>query len=164
MMRDQSQQPSANEGEAFSSKSVLDQSAAFKKAMLLSTKDYVIICCVAILLLVLVATSLSMKPWEFFQISKEQLQAMKQQNFQEAMQNLFKNPLIERLRDGGWKSFWTFVCFMPSMILSVLFAFFPLFFILLAMIKRDVKEITQLWETVPEQQQPLDNQSLNTRL
>ncbi|WP_139412392.1 hypothetical protein [Bartonella mastomydis] len=163
MIQDQSQQPSACEEKAYISQSELDQLAAFKKAMALSTKDYVIICCVAILLLVLFATSLSMKPWEFFQFSKEQLQAMKQQNFQEEMQNLFKNPLIEQLRDGGWKSVWAFVCFIPSMIFGSLFVFFPLFFIFLAMVKRDVKQMMQLWETVPEQQ-PFDNQSLNTKL
>lgn len=163
MIQNQSQQPSTCEEKAYISQSELDQSDAFKKAMVLSTKDYVIICCLAILLLVLFAATVYMKPWEFFQFSKEQLQAMKQQNFQEEMQNLFKNPLIEQLRDGGWKSVWAFVCFIPSMIFGSLFVFFPLFFIFLAMVKRDVKEMMQLWETVSEQQ-PFDNQSLNTKL
>ncbi|WP_254492414.1 hypothetical protein [Bartonella sp. B1099] len=167
MIKDQSQQPSACEEKAYISQSELDQSAAFKKAMVLSTKDYVIICCLAILLLVLFVAAVSMDPWEVFQISKEQLQAMKQQNFQEAMreslQNPLKNPIIEHLRDAGWKSVWAFVCFMPSMIFGALAGFFPLFSIFHAIFKRDVKEMMQLWETVPEQQ-PLDNQSLNTRL
>ncbi len=163
MMRDQSQQKPAREGTAFISQSVLEQSAAFKKGMVLSTKDYVIICCLAILLLVLFVTSLSMKPWEFFDISKEQLQAMESQSFQEMTQNSFKNPIIENLRDAGWKGVWAFLCFIPSIILSSLVIFFPLFFILLAIFKRDVKEMMQLWETVSEQQ-PLDNQSLDTRL
>ncbi|WP_208440009.1 hypothetical protein [Bartonella raoultii] len=151
MIKDQSQQPSAYEKKAFVSQSILDQSAAFKKSMVLSTKDYVIICCLAILLLVLLAISLSMTPWELFHISKEQLQAMKHQNFQEAIQDSFKNPLIEHLRDGGWKSVWAFVCLIPSMILGTLIVFFPLFFIFLAMVKRDVKEMIQLWKTVSEQ-------------
>ncbi|WP_273758522.1 hypothetical protein [Bartonella sp. AU55XJBT] len=163
MIKDQSQQSSACEEKVFGSQSVLGQSAAFKKWMVLSTKDYVIICCLAILLLVLFATSLSTKSWEIFDIPKEQLQAMKHQNFQEMIQNSFKNPIIEHLRDAGWKGVWAFLCFIPSIILSSLVIFFPLFFIFLAIFKRDVKEMMQLWETVSEQQ-PLDNQSLNTRL
>ncbi|WP_246257450.1 hypothetical protein [Bartonella gabonensis] len=128
MIREQSQQPSSCKGKAFVSQSVLDQSAAFKKQMVLSTKDYVIIFCLAILLLVLFAATVYMKPWEIFQISKEQLQEMQQQNFQEAMRESLKNPIIEQLPDGEWKSVWTFVCFIPSMIFGSLFVFFSTLF------------------------------------
>ncbi|QEE12742.1 hypothetical protein MNL01_07370 [Bartonella krasnovii] len=159
MKKDQSQQKPAREGTAFISQSMLEQSAAFKKGMVLSTKDYVIICCLAILLLVLFAISLFMKPWEFFQISKEQLQAMKYQDFQEMIQESLlqpfqNNPAIEFLRHVGWNSVWAFLCFVPQIILGVLLVCFPLFSIFLAIFKRDVKEMMQLWETLPKQQQP----------
>ncbi|WP_273783398.1 hypothetical protein [Bartonella sp. AU15XJBT] len=169
MMRDQSQHPSVHEGnEAFVSKPLSDQLADFKKGMPLSTKDYVIICCLAILLFGLFAASTYMQPWEFFHvISKEQFQAMAkmkqediQKMFQENLAQPFKSPIIGYVRDAGWNSVWAFLCLMPQIILGVLFAFFPLFFILLAMVKRDVKQMMQLWETEPEPQQ-LDNQSFD---
>ncbi|WP_144754502.1 hypothetical protein [Bartonella saheliensis] len=159
MIKDQSQQPSAYEKKAFVSQSILDQSAAFKKGMVLSTKDYVIICCLAILLLVLFIAAVSMTPWELFHISKEQLQAMKHQDFQEALQESLlqpfqNNPAIEFLRHVGWNSIWAFLCFVPQIILGVLLVCFSLFSIFLAIFKRDVKEMMQLWEILPKQQQP----------
>ncbi|WP_375673229.1 hypothetical protein [Bartonella sp. TS82HLJMH] len=171
MIRDKSQHQSAHEGnKAFVSKPVLDQSATFKKWMALSTSDYIIICCLAILLLVLFSATVYMSPLEFFHImSKEQLQVlrqMKQESFQEIIQESlkhpFKNPIIEHLLDAGWNSVWAFLCFLPQMIFGVLFGLFPLFFVFNAIFKRDVKEIMMQWETLPEQQQ-LDNQSLNRR-
>lgn len=168
MIKDQSQQQSTDEGKGFISQSVLDQSAAFKKGMLLSTKDYVIIFCLAILLLVLFVATTYMQPWDFFHvISKEQLQEMgkmKQEDiqkmFQENLEQPFKSPIIGYLRDAGWNSVWAFLCFIPQVIFGILFGFFPLFFVFLAMVKRDVKEMMLLWETVSEPQQ-LDNQSFD---
>ncbi|WP_208438510.1 hypothetical protein [Bartonella grahamii] len=172
MIEDKSQQQSAHEGDkAFVSQPVLDQSATFKKWMALSTGDYIIICCLAILLLVLFSATVYMDPLDFFHImSKEQLQAlrqMKQESFQEIIQESlahpFKNPIIEHLLDAGWNSVWAFLCFLPQMIFGVLFGFCPLFVVFNIVFKRDVKEMMKLWETLPEQQQ-LDNQSLNRRL
>ncbi|PIT68128.1 hypothetical protein [Bartonella tribocorum] len=166
MIKDQSQQQSTYEGnEAFISQSVSDQWAAFKKGMALSTKDYVIICCLAIFLLVLFVATTYMQPWDFFHvISNEQFQEMGKKNFQEiiqeSLQNPFKNSIIGYVRDAGWNSVWAFLCLMPQMIVGVLFAFFPFFFVLLAMVKRDVKQMLLLWETVSEPQQ-LDNQSFD---
>ncbi|WP_375670213.1 hypothetical protein [Bartonella sp. PS7NMGDW] len=168
MIEDKSQHQSAHEGnKAFVSQSVLDQSATFKKWMMLSTGDYVIILCLAILLLVLFSATVYMEPLEFFHvISKEQLQALgqtKQKSFQEIIQESlahpFKNPIIEHLLDAGWNSVWAFLCFLPQMIFCFLFGFFPLFFVFNAIFKRDVKEMMKLWEALPEQQQ-LNNQSL----
>ncbi|WP_245407063.1 hypothetical protein [Bartonella tribocorum] len=168
MIKDQSQQPSAHGEKAFISQSVLDQSVAFKKWMVLSTKDYVIICGLAILLLVLFFATNDIQTWEFFHvISTEQFQKMAkmkqediQKMFQENLEPPFKNSIIGYVRDAGWNSVWDFLYFMPKMILGVLFSFFPFFFILLAMVKRDVKEMMQLWEIVPEPQK-LDNQSFD---
>ncbi|WP_142416078.1 hypothetical protein [Bartonella massiliensis] len=166
MIKDKSQSQSIHEGnKAFISQPIISQAmlhqlSAFKKGMGLSTKDYVIICGLAILLLVLFAAVISMKPWELFHIiSNEQLQAMKQQNFQELMQEsligtLHNNPAIEFLRNAGWKSVWFFLCFLPQIILGVLSVFFPLFSLFHAILKRDVKEMMQQWETVSKQQYP----------
>ncbi|WP_212112417.1 hypothetical protein [Bartonella queenslandensis] len=166
MIKDQSQQQSTDEGKGFISQSVLDQSAAFKKGMLLSTKDYVIIFCLAILLLVLFVAITYMQPWDFFHvISKEQLQEMGKQGFDKLLQESLirsfqNNPAIEYLRNVGWNSVWAFLCFVPQVIFGALILFFPLFSIFNAILKRDVKEMMLLWETVPEQQR-LDNQSLD---
>ncbi|WP_375640319.1 hypothetical protein [Bartonella sp. MM55XZML] len=165
MIEDKSQQQSAHKGDkAFVSQPVLDQSATFKKWMALSTGDYIIICCLAILLLVLFSASVYMRPLEFFHImSKEQLQAlgkMKQEDFQEMSQSFIQIPAIEFLRNFGWNGVWAFLCLLPQIIFGVLFVLFPLFSIFNAISKRDAKEMMKLWDTLPEQQQ-LDNQSLN---
>ncbi|WP_375650507.1 hypothetical protein [Bartonella sp. OT172YNZD] len=165
MIKDKSQHQSVHEGNtAFVSQPVLDQSAAFKKWMVLSTNDYVIICCLAILLLVLFAATVYMNPLNFFYvISREQFQAMgktKQEDLQGMIQGFIRFPAIEFLRNVGWNSVWAFLCLLPQMVLAVLVVFFPLFSIFNAILKRDVKEMMKLWETLPEQQQ-LDNQSLN---
>ncbi|WP_375706935.1 hypothetical protein [Bartonella sp. AA126HLJHH] len=171
MIEDKSQHQSAHKGDkAFVSQPVLDQSEAFKKLTALSTGDYIIICCLAILLLVLFSASAYMDPLEFFHvISKEQLQAlgqMKQESLQERLQESlkhpFQNPIIQHVLDAGWNSVWAFLCFLPQIIFGVLFGFCPLFFVFNAVFKRDVKEMMLQWETLPEQQQ-LDNQSLNRR-
>ncbi|WP_375668904.1 hypothetical protein [Bartonella sp. MR168JLCBS] len=165
MIEDKSQHQSTRKGDkAFVSKPVLDQCAVFKKWMALSTGDYIIICCLAILLLMLFSASAYMSPLEFFHImSKEQFQAlgqMKQEDFQEMSQSFIQIPAIEFLRNFGWNSVWAFLCLLPQMIFGVLFGLFPLFSIFNAISKRDVKEMMKLWETLPEQQQ-LNNQSLN---
>ncbi|WP_375636891.1 hypothetical protein [Bartonella sp. AP152HLJHH] len=165
MIEDKSQHQSAHKGDkAFVSQPVLDQSEAFKKWTALSTGDYIIICCLAILLLVLFSASAYMNPLEFFHImSKEQLQAlgkMKQEDFQEMSQSFIQIPAIEFLRNFGWNGVWAFLCLLPQIIFGVLFVLFPLFSIFNAISKRDAKEMMKLWETLPEQQQ-LDNQSLN---
>ncbi|WP_375672765.1 hypothetical protein [Bartonella sp. CL45QHWL] len=165
MIEDKSQHQSAHKRDkAFVSQSVLNQSATFKKWMMLSTSDYIIICCLAILLLVLFSASAYMSPLEFFHvISKEQLQAlgqMKQEDLQNMSQSFIWVPAIEFLRNLGWNGVWAFLCLLPQMIFGVLFGFFPLFSIFNAIFKRDAKEMMLQWETLPEQQQ-LDNQSLN---
>ncbi|WP_375684595.1 hypothetical protein [Bartonella sp. AP1QHHD] len=165
MIEDKSQHQSAHKGDkAFVSQPVLDQSATFKKWMMLSTGDYIIICCLAILLFVLFSASAYMNPLEFFHImSKEQLQAlgkMKQEDFQEMSQSFIQIPAIEFLRNFGWNGVWAFLCLLPQIIFGVLFVLFPLFSIFNAISKRDAKEMMKLWDTLPEQQQP-DNQSLN---
>ncbi|WP_375647091.1 hypothetical protein [Bartonella sp. AA56HLJMS] len=165
MIEDKSQHQFAHKGDkAFVSQPVLDQSEAFKKLTALSTGDYIIICCLAILLLVLFSASAYMRPLEFFHvISKEQLQAlgkMKQEDFQEMSQSFIQIPAIEFLRNFGWNGVWAFLCLLPQIIFGVLFVLFPLFSIFNAISKRDAKEMMKLWETLPEQQQ-LDNQSLN---
>ncbi|WP_375607595.1 hypothetical protein [Bartonella sp. AC142YNZD] len=167
MIEDKSQHQSAHKGDrAFVSQPVLDQSATFKKWMALSTGDYIIICCLAILLLVLFFASAYMNPLEFFHImSKEQLQAlgqMKQESLQESLKHPFQNPIIQHVLDAGWNSVWAFLCFLPQIIFGVLFGLFPLFFVFNAVFKRDVKEMMLQWENLPEQKQ-LDNQSLNRR-
>ncbi|WP_375707674.1 hypothetical protein [Bartonella sp. AA1HLJMS] len=167
MIEDKSQHQFAHKGDkAFVSQPVLDQSEAFKKLTALSTGDYIIICCLAILLLVLFSASAYMDPLEFFHvISKEQLQAlgqMKQESLQESLKHPFQNPIIQHVLDAGWNSVWAFLCFLPQIIFGVLFGFCPLFFVFNAVFKRDVKEMMLQWETLPEQQQ-LDNQSLNRR-
>ncbi|WP_375656426.1 hypothetical protein [Bartonella sp. CM120XJJH] len=170
MIEDKSQQQSAHEGNtAFAPQPVLDQSAVFKKLTALSRKDYVIILCLAILLLVLFAATVYMSPLEFFHIvSKEQFQAleeMKPGELRNMMKEILKqpfenNPAVLFLRDAGWNSVWAFLCFLPQMIFCCLVVCFPLFFILNAISKRDVKEMMKLWDTLPEQQQ-LNNQTLN---
>ncbi|WP_375695180.1 hypothetical protein [Bartonella sp. AC90GZZY] len=163
MIKDKSQHQSAHKGNMASVlQPGLDQSAVFKKCMTLSTKEYVIICCLAILLLVLFVATVYMKPLEFFHIiSKEQLQAMAQMK-QEDLQKMFwkiwrqpvkNNPMIVFLRDAGWNSVWAFLCLLPQHIFGVLLGFFPLFFIFNAILKRDVKEMILLGETLPEKQQ-----------
>ncbi|WP_375677005.1 MULTISPECIES: hypothetical protein [unclassified Bartonella] len=165
MIEDKSQHQSAYKGDkAFVSQPVLDQSEAFKKWMALSTGDYIIICCLAILLLVLFSASAYMSPLEFFHvISKEQLQAlgkMKQEDFQEMSQSFIQIPAIEFLRNLGWNGVWAFLCLLPQIIFGFLFGLFPLFSIFNAIFKRDAKEMMLQWENLPEQKQ-LDNQSLN---
>ncbi|WP_375644490.1 hypothetical protein [Bartonella sp. MR100HLJHH] len=165
MIEDKSQHQSAHKGDkAFVSQPVLDQSATFKKWMALSTGDYIIICCLAILLLVLFVATVYMDPLDFFHImSKEQFKAlgqMKQEDFQEMSQSFIKIPAIEFLRNFGWNGVWAFLCLLPQIIFGFLFVLFPLFSIFNAVFKRDAKEMMKLRETLPEQQQ-LDNQSLN---
>ncbi|WP_330169234.1 hypothetical protein [Bartonella grahamii] len=165
MIEDKSQQQSAHEGNtAFVSQPLLNQAAAFKKWMVLSTSDYIIICCLAILLLVLFSATVYMNPLDFFHImSKEQFKAlgqMKQEDFQEMSQSFIRVPAIEFLRNFGWNGVWAFLCLLPQIIFGFLFVFFPLFSIFNAVFKRDAKEMMKLRETLPEQQQ-LDNQSLN---
>ncbi|WP_375701094.1 hypothetical protein [Bartonella sp. AA81SXKL] len=167
MIEDKSQHQSAHKGDkAFVSQPVLDQSEAFKKWTALSTGDYIIICCLAILLLVLFSASAYMSPLEFFHvISKEQLQAlgkMKQESLQESLKHPFQNPIIQHVLDAGWNSVWAFLCLLPQIIFGVLFGLFPLFFVFNAVFKRDVKEMMLQWENLPEQKQ-LYNQSLNRR-
>ncbi|WP_375682709.1 MULTISPECIES: hypothetical protein [unclassified Bartonella] len=165
MIEDKSQHQSAHKGDkAFVSQPVLDQSATFKKWMALSTGDYIIICCLAILLLVLFSASAYMDPLEFFHIiSKEQLQAlgkMKQEDLQEMSQIFIQIPAIEFLRNLGWNGVWAFLCLLPQIIFGFLFGLFPLFSIFNAIFKRDAKEMMLQWENLPEQKQ-LNNQSLN---
>ncbi|WP_375640895.1 hypothetical protein [Bartonella sp. AA168HLJHH] len=170
MIEDKSQHQSAHKGNtAFASQPVLNQCAVFKKWTALSRKDYVIILCLAILLLVLFAATVYMNPLEFFHvISKEQFQAlgqMEQGDLRKMIKEILKqpfenNPAIVFLRDAGWNSVWAFLCLLPQMIFGVFVVFFPLFFVFNAISKREVKEMMKLWDTLPEQQQ-LDNQSLN---
>ncbi|WP_375706392.1 hypothetical protein [Bartonella sp. AA6HLJMS] len=170
MIEDKSQHQSAHKGNtAFASQPVLNHSAVFKKWTALSRKDYVIILCLAILLLVLFAATVYMNPLEFFHvISKEQFQAlgqMEQGDLRKMIKEILKqpfenNPAIVFLRDAGWNSVWAFLCLLPQMIFGVLVVFFPLFFVFNAISKREVKEMMKLWDTLPEQQQ-LDNQFLN---
>ncbi|EJF87764.1 hypothetical protein [Bartonella rattimassiliensis] len=120
------------------------------KLMRPSTKDYIIIVCLAIILLALVGIMIYMKPLEFFHIiSKEEAQAIAQQNFQEITQESLKktqDSIIKHLHSVGWNSVWAFLCLLPQMILGFLLVGFPLFFILLAMVKREVKEMMQPME------------------
>ncbi|WP_244427525.1 hypothetical protein [Bartonella vinsonii] len=71
---------------AFVSQRVLGKESRlffFKNKMVLSTKDYVIVCCLAMIALIAVAATTYMQPLEFFHvISKEQLQAMAKEQFQ----------------------------------------------------------------------------------
>lgn len=96
--------------------------AAFKKGMVFSTKDYVIICCLTVLYAALGI---------FSRYSKEQFQEI----IQESLQNPFKAPIFKYLRDAGWKSVWTFFMFYAANDFWRSYCFFPLLFILLAMVK-----------------------------
>ncbi|WP_375707379.1 hypothetical protein, partial [Bartonella sp. AA1HLJMS] len=159
MIEDKSQQQSAHEGNtAFASQLMLNHSAAFKKWTALSRKDYVIILCLAILLLVLFAATIHMSPLEFFHvISKEQVQIlgqMEQGDFRKMMKEILKqpfenNPAIVFLYGVGWNGVWAFLCLLPQMIWGCLVVFFPLFFVFNAISKRDVKEMIKLWDTLP---------------
>lgn len=136
---------------------VLGQFAAFKKWKILSTKDYVIIYCLAILWLGLFAATSYMNPLDFFHvISKEHFQAMREQNFQkiirESLNRPFENnPMIALLREAGWNSVWAFLCLLPQFIFVLLFVLFPFFFVFNAIIKQHVKAMMQLWKIWPEQ-------------
>ncbi|WP_375660621.1 hypothetical protein [Bartonella sp. CL71SXKL] len=170
MIEDKSQHQSIHEGNtAFASQPGVNQSAVFKKWTALSRRDYVIILCWAIPLLVLFAATVYMSPLEFFHIiSKEQLQAlekMEQGDLRKMTKEILKqpfenNPAVLFLRNVGWNGVWACLCFLPQMIWFCLVLFFPFFFVFNAISKRDVKEMMKLWDTLPEQQQ-LDNQSLN---
>ncbi|WP_375685790.1 hypothetical protein, partial [Bartonella sp. TT110JLCBS] len=132
MIEDKSQHQFAHKGDkAFVSQPVLDQSATFKKWMMLSTSDYIIICCLAILLLVLFSASAYMSPLEFFHvISKEQLQAlgkMKQEDLQNMSQSFIWVPAIDLIRNLAWTGVWAFFCLLPQMIFGFLFGLFPPF-------------------------------------
>ncbi|MCZ2158724.1 hypothetical protein NPX99_05480 [Bartonella sp. 220] len=134
----------------------------FKNKMVLSTKDYVIICCLAVIALIAVATTIYMKPLEFFHvISKEQfkdiIQEVPQEMFSKnldapSFQKNFQQQLyviqhvIELWRAAGWNGVWAFVCLFPQIILGCLIAFFPFIFFLRAILKRELKRVLQQLE------------------
>ncbi|WP_273721670.1 MULTISPECIES: hypothetical protein [unclassified Bartonella] len=142
-------------GQAFDEASKL---FSFKKSLALSTKDYVIICCLAVILLVFFAAMAYINPLEYFHvISKEQFEAIAQENLRAMGQEnigkqvfeagaLLQKHFIELWRAAGWNGVWALICCIPIAIFGFVFGFFPLLFIFCAVLKREVKGMIQQWE------------------
>ncbi|WP_019219518.1 hypothetical protein [Bartonella florencae] len=166
MTIDKPQDGSLKRGEAVAARGAFDKAAKlffFKKAMALSTKDYVIICCLAVLLLLFFVLIAFINPIKYFQvISEGQFKALAdslqrltqatvvQQIFAESA--IIQTHVIELCYAAGWNGFWAFLCFMPVIIFACALMFFPLFFIFSAVLKRELKEMIQQWEKAPKLQ------------
>ncbi len=148
-------------GQAFDKASKL---FSFKKALALSTKDYIIIFCLTVILLVFLIAMAYINPIEYFHVmSKEQLAVMAQESLRAMRQEnignqffetaaLFQNYITELWRAAGWNGVWALLCLIPQNIFGVLFGFFPLLFIFRVVLKREVKEMIQQWEKSPQLQ------------
>lgn len=142
-------------GQAFDKASKL---FSFKKSLALSTKDYAIIFCLTVILLVFFAAmayyinpmEYSYAPEEQFAvIAQESLRAMGQENIgKQAFETsaLLQKHFIELLRAAGWNGVWFFLCCIPIAIVACFLVYFPLLFIFRAVVKREVKEMIQQWE------------------
>lgn len=149
---------------AFVSQGVLGKESRlffFKNKMVLSTKDYIIIFCLAVLALIAVAATAYMQPLDFFHvISNEQLQAIIQQkpqgtfleNLKKLSQGQFLSgvDMIEMWRAAGWNGVWAFLCLLPEVILGCFIVFFPSILFLHITLKRDLKQLIQQLEKSPE--------------
>ncbi|WP_156851442.1 hypothetical protein [Bartonella refiksaydamii] len=146
------------DGTAFVSQGELDKESKllfFKKWMVLSPRDTVVIFCLAVILLVLVVAIGYLNPLSFFHvISQEQLQAMAQENFQksfienlkiffEGQGSLSGAHLEELWRAAGWNGVFAFICSLPNTIFGYLVGLFPGIFILHIMLNRALKEMFQ---------------------
>ncbi|MBB5074459.1 hypothetical protein HNQ69_001602 [Bartonella callosciuri] len=75
---------------------------SFKKAMLFSKKDNLIIFCISFIALVFFVAVISLKPLEFFHVvSKWQLQAMAQESFHGMFLDNLKNLVLGQFSLGG---------------------------------------------------------------
>ncbi|GAA4664712.1 hypothetical protein GCM10023262_11860 [Bartonella pachyuromydis] len=142
-------------GKAFDKASKL---FSFKKALALSTKDYVIIFCLTVIFLLFLAAMAYINPLEYFHVfSKEQFEAMAQESLRAMGQKnvgkqffetsaLLQKHFIELWWAAGWNGVWSFLCCIPIAIFVFFFGFFPLLFIFRAALKREIKEMIQQWE------------------
>ncbi|WP_273760608.1 hypothetical protein [Bartonella sp. ML70XJBT.G] len=141
-------------GQAFDKASKL---FSFKKALALSTKDYVVICCLAILLLGGVVAVTYIKPLEYFHVlSREKLMAMVQENLHKTPLEFFKDLILpsfsssgmaiqELWHAAGWNGVWAFLCLLPQTILEVVEVLFPVILVFHFLLDRELKEMIQQW-------------------
>ncbi|WP_019219512.1 hypothetical protein [Bartonella florencae] len=127
------------------------QLSSFKKALLLSMKDYALIFCVS-LIVVIVLYSNFMK--FFHGLSEEQLTAMIQKNFHgtflENLKNFFLGQMAldeiyirELWATAGWESVWHFLCLIPQMIFGILQILLPIIFVFHFLLHDTLKDMIQ---------------------
>ncbi|WP_246464877.1 hypothetical protein [Bartonella phoceensis] len=137
---------------------------SFKKASVLSTKDYVIIFCITLLGVVFFTAVTYIRPLEYFHVvTVEQLQEIARKNLQGTPLENFKNMFLgqfflsgtnmgELWRAAGWNSVWVFLCSLPETIFGVAWTLFPLASIFHFILNRQLKEMIQQLEKSPKQQ------------
>ncbi|WP_246464878.1 hypothetical protein [Bartonella phoceensis] len=135
---------------------------SFKKAMLFSRKDYVMIFCISFIVLAVSAAIIYIKPLEFFHvISKEQLQEINQKRLQGAFLENLKDFVfgqislggvhVEKLwRAAGWNGVKALICFLPQVIFGISQMLFPVILIFHFLLDFDLKEMLQQLEKLPE--------------
>ncbi|WP_273721323.1 MULTISPECIES: hypothetical protein [unclassified Bartonella] len=128
---------------------------SFKKALALSTKDYVVICCLAVLLLGGVVAITYIKPLEYFHVlSREKLMAMVQENLHKTPLEFFKDLILpsfsssgmaiqELWHAAGWNGVWAFICFIPQEIFGITTTLFPVILVFHFLLDRELKEMIQ---------------------
>ncbi|UNE53940.1 hypothetical protein [Bartonella machadoae] len=131
---------------------------AFKDKMTLSTKDYVILFFLSLIILVFVVIVACIRPMELFHVvSKEQAEAIFQESLHKTLLENLKNMflmgfsssemnMIELYRAAGWNSVWAYLFMMPQFIFMAPLSLFPLVVVLRLMLKRELKDMGQQLE------------------
>ncbi|UTO28188.1 hypothetical protein [Bartonella harrusi] len=163
MTTDKPQQQSLQqrEGADFVSQSVFDKEyrlLAFKDKMALSTKDYVILFFLSLIILVFLVVVACIQPMGLFHVvSKEQAEAMFQENLHKTLLENLKDiflmgffssemSMTELYRAAGWNGVWAYILMMPQFILGALLALFPVVVVVRLMVKRELKGMVQQLE------------------
>ncbi|EJF76579.1 hypothetical protein ME7_00836 [Bartonella birtlesii LL-WM9] len=166
MTTDKPQHGPVQSGAAVASRGAFDKASKlffFKKAMTFSAKDYVVICCMALILLVFGIAVAYINPFEYFHISKQQIGELTEKIFQALAQKtvgkqvfatsvMIQEYIRELITAAGWNSVVALMCFLPFFIFFYFFIFFPFFFLFCAVFRRELKEMIQQWERSPHLQ------------
>ncbi|WP_345097177.1 hypothetical protein [Bartonella acomydis] len=165
MTIDKSQHESLNSRVPVASCSVFEKAAklfSLKKAMTLSTKDYVVICCLAVLFLALCAAIAYITPLEYFHVlSRETLMAMVQENLHKGFLEKFQDLVLPQLSPhgmaiqklwfaAGWNGVWAFLCLLPQTIFEIITVLFPVLLVCHFFLNHELKEMIQQWEKSPK--------------
>ncbi|WP_273782788.1 hypothetical protein [Bartonella sp. ML69XJBT] len=164
--QDEQQQVFVRSDTAVVSQGVFDQKSKLfscKKTSVLSTKDYLIIGALSLIVVVVIYNNF-MKC--FHGLSEEQFTAMIQKNFHgtflENLKDLFLGQISwdgiymqELWSRAGWESVWAFICLIPQMLFGIAQILFPIIFVFHFMLKGELQEMVQQVEKSPEECDPV---------